>query len=93
MSLSIQIKTILFSIFFGMVFSFLLNINYRMLVKNRFINVFVTFLFVMVFVLIYFFLLRRINSGIFHHYEIFCIVIGFLLDTLFHSFIEKIMKK
>lgn len=93
MDITIQIKTILFSIIFGIIFSAVIDINYKFLIKNKIINILITFILITAFVLVYFILLRHINYGIFHPYEVLCITIGFILEKLIHATVEKIRKK
>lgn len=90
MDIIVQVKTILFSIAFGIVFSIALRFNYKYIIGNRKILSFIlTLLFVFVFTLLYFIILRYINYGIFNYYEIISIVIGFI----FESVVEKKLKK
>ena len=94
MNIDIQIKTILFSFIFGIVFSICLDFNYKYIVgKRKVLSPVLTFLFVFVFTLIYFILLRYINYGIFHVYEIFFIFCGFLFEFLLSGIVEKKIKK
>ena len=93
MYITTQIKTIIFSIIYGIIFSCLIDVNHRYLTKNKIINILITFIFIMLSVLIYFILLRKINNGIFNNYEIICIILGFVIENLIHSKVEKIRKK
>ena len=94
MSIIIQIKTIIFSIIFGVFFSIALRFNYKYIVgSKKLFSAILTFLFVLVFTLLYFIILKYINYGIFHQYEILCIIIGFLVENLVYSVVEKRLKK
>ena len=94
MSINIQIKTILFSAFFGIVFSLFLGFNYKYIVGMRkLLSPILTLLFVLVFTLLYFICLNHINYGVFHIYEIFCIIFGFLFENLVYGIVEKKRKK
>lgn len=94
MSIDIQIKTILFSFVFGFIFSICLNFNYKYIIgKKKVLSPILTFLFVLVFTLLYFIILKNINYGIFHVYEIFCIFFGFLFENLMYGMVEKYRKK
>ena len=93
MYITTQIKTIIFSIIYGIVFSCLIDVNHKYLTKTKIINIIITFIFITTSVLIYFILLRRINNAIFNNYEIICIIIGFIVENLIHSKVEKIRKK
>lgn len=86
MSLNLQLKTILASLLFGIYFSFFISIIYKFLEhKNKLIKFLKTFIFIILNVYIYFLIIKKINNGIFHYYEILCIIVG----VLFHSFIVK----
>lgn len=89
MHITTQIKTIIFSILYGIIFSCLIDVNHKYLTKNKIINILITFIFIITAVLIYFILLRRINNGIFNNYEIICIIIGFIVENLIHVKLKK----
>ncbi len=90
MILSLQLKTLLFSFFFGGIFSFFLRLNYRFIYhSNRMIKLLFTFAFVLLFTLIYFIGLEKINYGILHSYYFIMIILGVLAE---HG-IEKLIKK
>ena len=93
MDISIQFKTIIFSILYGVFFSLMLSINYKYLIGNKYLSIIVSLLFVIVNVLIYFIILKKINYGIFHPYEILCIVIGFIVENLLSHLVYKKIKK
>jgi hypothetical protein len=93
MYITTQIKTIIFSLIFGIFFSMLININHKYLTRNKIMNIFITFIFIITSVLIYFVLLKKINNGIYNNYEIICIIIGFIIENLIHTKVEKIRKK
>lgn len=90
MNIVIQIKTILFSLLYGFFFSFLIGLNHRFLYhKNPFVRFLISILLVLLATLIYFFLLKRINSAIFHIYEILSIIGGYLLEVMLFGLIAK----
>ena len=93
MYITTQIKTIIFSIIYGIIFSCLIDVNHKYLTKNKIINILITFIFIIVSVIIYFILLRKINNGIFNNYEIICIILGFVIENLIHAKVEKTRKK
>ena len=89
MILETQIYTLLFSFVFGMIFGFLVRINYFFLNhSNRIIKVLFTISFVTLFTLIYFIILEKLNSGIIHIYYFIMLILGFCLE----QFIEKRIK-
>lgn len=93
MRITTQIKTIIFSLIFGVLFSKLIEINYKYLTKNKITNILITFIFIITCILIYFILLKKINNGIFHPYEILSIIIGFIIQNITKSRVEKKQKK
>lgn len=81
MNLKIQIISLLFSFFYGVAFSFLVNINYELLFKKRKkYRIIYTLIFVLIMALLYFFLLQKINNGIIHVYFLMIILIGFYIS-------------
>lgn len=90
MILETQIQTLIFSFFFGIFFSFLLTINYKMIynTKKKY-QITTTFVLVIGSVILYFLGIRKVNYGIFHPYSAFVIVIGFFVEHYLHQFIQK----
>ncbi len=94
MDIIVQIKTIIVSFLFGIFFSIVLGFNYKFIIGGRkVLGIILTFMFVIVNVLLYFIIMRRINYGIFHQYEILSIILGFFCENLAHRFIYKCFKK
>ena len=94
MILKTQIILIFFSLVFGAFFSFFLNINYKLIYsEKRIFKVLLTFSFIIVNVLLYFIILKKINNGIIHPYAIICIIFGFLFDSAIHKMIANKYKK
>jgi len=93
MSIDIQIKTILFSLIYGFVFSFVIGLNYKYICGKGLFSFILSFMLVLVFTLIFFIGLKYINYGVFHCHEVLAIIIGFLLENLMYSFVEKKFKK
>ncbi|HHT37944.1 MAG TPA: hypothetical protein GXZ95_00840 [Mollicutes bacterium] len=84
MPVDVQIKSILLSILFGILFCIALRINYRYIKKTSVILcLIVNLLFVLDFVLLYFTLLKYINGGIVHSYFLIAIVFGFIITELY----------
>ena len=78
MDLNLQIISLLFSYFFGILFSFLLNLNYKIIYqKNKLYRIITTLLFVLLCTLVYFIVLKKINEGIIHPYFFLMIILGF----------------
>lgn len=94
MKLNVQINLLVFSFFFGFVFSILLNINYKFIYNsNKFIKFISSFLLILGAVLSYFIGIKKINNAILHPYSGLMIIIGFLLDTILFKFIANKLKK
>ena len=84
MTLKIQIISLIVSFLYGIFFSFLLNINYKIIYNNnKFIKIFGTFLFIVFNSLLYFLILLKVNNGIVHIYCILSLICGFIFHTSF----------
>ena len=93
-SLNIQIKLIIFSLIFGFMFSFLLDFLYGIIKdKNKFISIFLSFVFICFMTIIYFIGIEKIGYIIFHIYSIICIIIGFISYDLILKMIANKGKK
>lgn len=91
MNLKIQIFSLLFSFFYGILFSFLVNINYKYLFfKKKWGQVVITFLFLIDMALLYFLILKIVNGGMIHLYFYFMIFIGFYISF---PILKKFRKK
>ena len=81
MELVIQIKSLLFSFFFGIVFSIVIDtfekIIYHKKLTFQIIN---TFLISVFFCLLYFICIKKINYGVIHVYFILMILLGMFFD-------------
>ncbi len=81
MDLQTQLITLGFSFLYGFFFSLFLGLNYKIIYHdNKYIKFIGTFLVVLIGVLFYFVLLRQINYGVFHPYEILMIILGVALE-------------
>ncbi len=89
----LQLKTLIFSFFFGMLFYYLAKYN-LFLIKNMktFSKYLITFILVIDSVLLYMYLLFKINHGIYHIYFFFMFALGFWLISLLNSKIVKLCK-
>jgi len=82
MELSIQLQVLTVSFVYGILFSYLLKIQYKFLFESgKFYKILITFLFIFNNWLLYFLILRAINNGIFHIYFLLVLVLGFLLGN------------
>ena len=91
MNLKIQIFSLLFSFFYGILFSFLVNINYKYLFfKKKWVQVVITFLFLIDMALLYFLVLKIVNGGRIQLYFYLMIFIGFYISF---PILKKFRKK
>lgn len=92
-NLSFQIKAIIFSFFYGIFFSFLFNLNYKLLFHHKkIIKIFFDFIFIIDMGLLYFFILEYLDYGYIHIYFLLSFFIGFLLTfSIFKKYIRKIL--
>lgn len=82
MDLSIQLQVLTVSFVYGILFSYLLKIQYKFLFESKpFYKILITILFVFDNCLLYFLVLKTINYGIFHSYFLFMLVIGYLFGN------------
>ena len=94
MKLQTQIYTLLFSFFFGIVFSFLISINYKWLYhEKKKYKITSTFMIVIGCIIIYFIGIRKINDGIMHPYSFVVILLGFLVEHFLHTLVSFQVKK
>lgn len=94
MNIKLQIITLVFSFLYGIFFSFFLGLNYKFIYSDKKIfKTIISFLVVIISVLIYFIILKKINNGIFHIYEILCIILGFIFDNWIKGIIAKKFEK
>ena len=84
MNIKLQITTLLFSFLYGIFFSFFLSLNYKFIYSDKkILKTIISFL------LLYFIILKKINYGVFHVYEILMIILGFVLENLIVRFIAN----
>lgn len=80
--LSIQIKSIIFSFIYGILFFFLTELNHKYLYNSKgIIKAIINTIYVLDNVLLYFLILKYINNGVLHYYFIISIIIGFLCSS------------
>lgn len=77
--LNIQIKSILFSFLYGILFSFFTSLNYKYIYFSKgVLKIIFNIFFAIDNVLIYFIILRFINNGIIHYYFVIALILGFI---------------
>lgn len=96
MALSIQLKVLITSFVYGILFAYVLKIQYKLLFNGKlWYKILVNFLFVMDNCLLYFIILKTINNGMFHLYFFFLLILGFLFGNYliknrnWHFFVNK----
>ncbi len=97
MILKVQIMTLICSFLYGIFFGVTLDLNYNIL-KNtsKVYIVIIHFLFVVFHILMYFFILQKVNNGIFHPYGLLSLIVGVLVEHLIYiniNFVFKITSK
>jgi len=81
MELIIQIKSLLFSFVFGIIFSITTSILEKIIYHKKIIfEIINTFLISIFFCLLYFICIKNINNGIIHIYFIMMVLFGVVLD-------------
>lgn len=94
MNIKLQIITLVVSFFYGIFFSFFLSLNYKFIYSDKkIVKTIASFLIVIISVLLYFIILRKINYGIFHVYEILALIFGFIIENWVNGIIAKRFKK
>ena len=79
MVLNLQIKALIVSFVYGIIISYLIKIQYKYLFPGKyFLQILVDTLFVCDIFLMYFFILKNINNGVFHIYFLLIIIVGYV---------------
>ena len=82
MELSIQLQALTVSFVYGILFSYLIKIQYRYLFESKlYYKILITTLFIFDNCLLYFLILRMINNAMFHIYFLFLIILGYLFGV------------
>lgn len=82
MELSIQLQVLTVSFAYGILFSYLLKIQYKFLFESKlFYKILLTVFFVFDNCLLYFLILKLINHGIFHPYFLLILIVGYLFGN------------
>ena len=94
MNLKTQVILIIFSFFYGFIFSIFLNLNYKFIYSyNKILRVLSSLFVVIIAVLVYFIGIKKINNAILHPYSILMIILGFFVDISLNRIIAKKLKK
>lgn len=96
MILSIQLQVLTISFIYGILFSYLLKLQYRFLFNGKLLyKIFTNFLFIFDNCLLYFMILKIINNGMFHIYFLFLLILGYIFGNYllknknWHFFVNK----
>lgn len=82
MELSIQLQALTVSFVYGILFSYLIKIQYRYLFESKlYYKILITTLFIFDNCLLYFLILRMINNAMFHIYFLLLIILGYLFGA------------
>ncbi len=93
MDLKTQLLSIMFSFGYGIICSYLYNINYNFIYKTSILyKIVINLLFCINLGLVYFLLLKVINNGIVHIYFILSFLLGFILFVNKYKFIRNVFK-
>lgn len=93
MILKVQIITLITSFLYGIFFGITLDLNYKIIYKtSKFYGVVIHVVFVLFHILTYFFLLQKVNNGIFHPYALLVLILGVLVEHLLFTNIKNYLK-
>lgn len=91
MSLNIQFLSLVVSFLYGFFMFVLMEINYKLIACSSLIwKIVVSFLFVLVNTLLYFFILLKINNGYVHLYFIVYIILGYFLCKVIYKWFVNV---
>lgn len=94
MNLKTQVFSLIFSFFYGGLFSVLVNINYYFIFNRRkLFRIAFTITFVFIMSLLYFYILNIINNGIVHVYFFLLILIGFYIGFPYGKKLRSLVNK
>jgi hypothetical protein len=93
MELSTQLMSLIFSFAYGIIVSYLFNINYNFIYKSSFLyKIVINILFCVNLGLIYFLSMKLINNGVIHIYFVLMFLLGFSLFVKKYSFLRKFIQ-
>lgn len=93
MDLKLQILSILFSFGYGIISSYLYNLNYNFIHDTTILyKLVINILFCVNLGLIYFILIKVINYGVVHIYFLFSFIVGFVLFVNKYKFLRNVFK-
>jgi len=93
MNLSTQILSLLFSFGYGIIVSYLFNLNYNFIYKTSLLyKLVINILFSINLGLIYFLLIKVINYGVVHIYFVLMFLLGFSLFVGKYKFLRNLIQ-
>ena len=93
MNYKLQLLSLIFSFFFGNLFSVLVRVNQKIIVnKNKILQIILTFIFILDIVLLYLICIYKINKGVVHCYFVLMIVAGYMFETMCLKVLSKRVK-
>ena len=93
MNLSTQILSLLFSFGYGIIVSYLFNLNYNFIYKTSLLyKIVINILFCINLGLIYFLLIKVINYGVVHIYFVLMFLLGFSLFVGKYKFLRNLIQ-
>lgn len=93
MDLKLQILSMLFSFGYGIISSYLYNLNYNFIHNTTILyKLVINILFCVNLGLIYFILIKVINYGVVHIYFVFSFIVGFVLFVNKYKFLRNVFK-
>ena len=92
MDISIQIKTLLFSLLFGFVFNiFVTLLNKFIYNKKKVIQIVSTLILALFSTFTYFAILQKLNEAIIHPYFLFMFILGFSLSNVVKKLLKSLL--
>lgn len=89
----IQVLSFSFSLLYGILFYLLTKVNYYILNERKKLMQFVvTLVFIVDIVILYVYLMYRINNGNFHIYFIIFVILGFILMNILYDKLKLLCK-
>lgn len=92
MSLDIQIKTLFFSLLFGLIFNVFVTLLSKFIYnKKKYIQIISTLLLTLFSTITYFVVLQKLNEAIIHPYFLIMFIIGYGLTNILKKIIKKLL--
>ena len=90
----IQVLSFIISFIYGIIFYLLTRFNnYILENKHKVLRFIITLVFIVDVVILYVYLMYKVNNGYFHIYFIIVVIIGFVIMNKFYDKLQKACKK